>query len=264
MFFCSVFWHSAVALAPKNSIKRSESLAGKTLRDRSDSAITALSSDAAHLIDSVADVQPKILVFEAHPSKIRVGESVTLRWETENTLKIGILPQIGTVAHPNGTRTIRPATTTTYTLVAFHGEAFIEQKLTIVVEPPLPLIPPPQPDLFNPGDYIVLDIAFPVNRTELPYSAHDMLDELAEKLLAKRLSVEIVGHTDSKGSSRFNYNLSVQRAAAVKKYLIRRGVPASWLRAYGVGSNEPITRNKTKEGREKNRRIEVKVIKVLK
>jgi len=263
--FCFMLPHSAFALSPNDTAKgiiKTPEHGGKRAEHASANPTSGTSAQA--LPNTQEIVKPEILVFSAHPTTIRIGQSVTLRWETNHALKVAILPHLGSAESPKGTCSIQPAATTTYTLMAFRGEHVTEKKITIKVQPPLPLISPPPPDLFKPGDYIVLRIPFRVNRSRLPHSAHDMLDELAEKILHKRLVVEIVGHTDSKGSSRFNYRLSVQRAAAVKKYLRRRGVPSHRMRAYGVGSKEPITRNKTKEGRSKNRRIEVKVIKVLK
>ena len=68
--------------------------------------------------------------------------------------------------------------------------------------------------------------------------------------------VEIGGHTDSRGSAKTNLRLSNQRAAAVKRYLVRRGVAADRLTTKGYGETKPVETNKTAAGRAKNRRIE--------
>ncbi len=68
---------------------------------------------------------------------------------------------------------------------------------------------------------------------------------------------EIVGHTDSTGKKAYNMRLSQGRAKAVKEALIKEGVAASRLKSRGRGELEPIGNNRTPEGRQSNRRIEV-------
>ena len=69
----------------------------------------------------------------------------------------------------------------------------------------------------------------------------------------------MVGFTDSTGSDAYNQKLSERRAQAVKKYLVDSGyVKADMIMAEGRGETEPIADNKTKEGRFKNRRVEIR------
>jgi OOP family OmpA-OmpF porin len=74
------------------------------------------------------------------------------------------------------------------------------------------------------------------------------------------ISFEISGHTSSEGDKAFNDKLSQDRADAVKQWLVDQGVDPKRLRTRGAGSDEPIADNKTYAGREKNRRIEFKVV----
>jgi outer membrane protein OmpA-like peptidoglycan-associated protein len=70
------------------------------------------------------------------------------------------------------------------------------------------------------------------------------------------VKVVITGHTDNVGSQKANQALSLQRAQAVKNWLVKKGIPSSRLRTVGRGENEPVASNKTKEGRAENRRME--------
>ena len=74
------------------------------------------------------------------------------------------------------------------------------------------------------------------------------------------LRVEISGHTDSRGRYKKNMKLSQDRADSVKKYLTDKGVDASRIETRGAGPDQPIGDNKTKDGRQQNRRIEFKLL----
>lgn len=71
------------------------------------------------------------------------------------------------------------------------------------------------------------------------------------------VDIEVAGHTDSMGSDAYNMKLSRQRAAAVRNFLISRGVAADRLTAKGYGESQPVADNATEEGRFKNRRVEL-------
>jgi OOP family OmpA-OmpF porin len=87
------------------------------------------------------------------------------------------------------------------------------------------------------------------------------LDELAARVAPINLEVVIVvGHTDSIGSDAYNQRLSRRRAEAVKAYLVAKGIAASRVTAEGKGEKQPVADNKTREGRAKNRRVEIEVV----
>jgi len=68
-------------------------------------------------------------------------------------------------------------------------------------------------------------------------------------------SLEIGGHTDSQSSSRYNLQLSQQRAQAVADYLMLQGIDSTRLRPMGFGESLPIASNETEAGRARNRRV---------
>jgi outer membrane protein OmpA-like peptidoglycan-associated protein len=102
-------------------------------------------------------------------------------------------------------------------------------------------------------------VLFASNKYALLNTAMTKLDQVAEALKAqdadKRMVVE--GHTDSQGSDNINQPLSLNRATAVRDYLVSRGVPSEKISAVGMSSSKPIVDNKTAENRANNRRVEI-------
>ena len=74
------------------------------------------------------------------------------------------------------------------------------------------------------------------------------------------LKVEVSGHTDNSGAETYNLQLSERRAQAVYNYLVANGIASERLRLRGYGAGKPIADNNTEEGKQKNRRIEFKLI----
>lgn len=72
-------------------------------------------------------------------------------------------------------------------------------------------------------------------------------------------AVRVEGHTDDRGAAAFNQQLSEKRAAAVRDELISNGVDASLIETVGYGESDPIADNDTREGRAKNRRVNIKI-----
>jgi len=87
------------------------------------------------------------------------------------------------------------------------------------------------------------------------------LDDLAAKVRGINLEVVIaIGHADSIGSDAYNQKLSVRRAESVKAYLVSKGIEANRVYTEGKGEKQPVADNRTREGRAKNRRVEIEVI----
>jgi outer membrane protein OmpA-like peptidoglycan-associated protein len=102
-------------------------------------------------------------------------------------------------------------------------------------------------------------VLFASGKYALLNTAMTKLDQVAEALKAqgadKRMVVE--GHTDSQGSDKINQPLSLNRATAVRDYLVSRGVDGDKITAAGMSSTRPITDNRTPENRANNRRVEI-------
>ncbi|PLK42884.1 OmpA family protein [Emticicia sp. TH156] len=87
------------------------------------------------------------------------------------------------------------------------------------------------------------------------------LDKLVQMLKENpKVNIEIIGHTDNVGDPRLNLYLSELRAKAVSNYLFNKGVSASRMTSSGKGQQQPVAPNDTEETRQKNRRVEFKVI----
>ncbi|MBN1496015.1 MAG: OmpA family protein [Spirochaetes bacterium] len=76
------------------------------------------------------------------------------------------------------------------------------------------------------------------------------------------MRVEISGHTDNIGSDRVNQKLSEKRARSVVEYLVKNGIARHRLEAKGYGKTRPIATNKSEEGRQENRRVEIEVLSI--
>jgi OOP family OmpA-OmpF porin len=105
------------------------------------------------------------------------------------------------------------------------------------------------------------DAHFDFDKSALKPEGKAKLDDLVGKLKAVNLEVVIaIGHTDSIGSNAYNQKLSLRRASSVRDYLISKGVVANRIYTEGKGETQPVADNKTKEGRAKNRRVEIEVV----
>src|SRR5881628_2178570 len=104
-------------------------------------------------------------------------------------------------------------------------------------------------------------IFFETNSSKMGLDSRAVVDEIGSFMKAyENTVVDIDGNTDATGSRGYNVQLSRDRAAAVKQYLIERyGFPAARMRTVGNGPDRPISDNSTPEGREKNRRTDIKV-----
>ncbi len=104
-------------------------------------------------------------------------------------------------------------------------------------------------------------VEFDIDKDTLRPASLTTLDEVAASLKDwTDTRLEVQGHCSEPGSDEHNMDLSRRRAAAVKDYLVSRGISASRLEANGYGETRPIAGNDTKAGRQLNRRVELHVI----
>jgi OOP family OmpA-OmpF porin len=128
---------------------------------------------------------------------------------------------------------------------------------------PAPAPRPPAPPAAPVSEKVTFaaDAFFDVNKDLLKPEGRAKLDDLVSKMAGINLEVIIaVGHTDSDGSDAFNQKLSVRRAESVKNYLTSKGVEKNRVYTEGKGEKQPVADNKTREGKAKNRRVEIEVV----
>jgi hypothetical protein len=105
-------------------------------------------------------------------------------------------------------------------------------------------------------------IFFKAGNAEILAKSFPLLDQVGAVLKGYKhiLKVRIEGHTDAAGPRAANMRLSRERAEAVLKYLVGKGVEATRLEAEGMGPDKPIASNKTAKGKEMNRRVEFTIL----
>ena len=105
-----------------------------------------------------------------------------------------------------------------------------------------------------------LAVTFQTNSAELTSQSTDYLKEVSETLKrCDNRQIRITAHTDSVGDEAYNMALSKRRAKSVVIYLVRQGVELRRFSAAGYGETKPVDTNETKEGRSRNRRVELEL-----
>lgn len=108
---------------------------------------------------------------------------------------------------------------------------------------------------------ILKNIFFESKKSELGATSINELDKVAQLMNENpRLRIMISGHTDNVGKKEDNQALSLNRASAVTKYLVSRGISAARLEAKGFGDSRPVAPNNTDQGKSLNRRTELNVL----
>ena len=121
--------------------------------------------------------------------------------------------------------------------------------------------PEPKPKPVAEKITFAADVLFDFDKSVVKPDGKAKLDDLAAKVRGINLEVVIaIGHADSIGSDAYNQKLSVRRAESVKVYLVSKGIEANRIYTEGKGEKQPVADNRTREGRAKNRRVEIEVI----
>ena len=116
------------------------------------------------------------------------------------------------------------------------------------------------PELPMPVKEVTIAILFDSGKSVVKSKYFEELNRYATFLNEKpNTTLDIIGHTDNRGSANYNQSLSQKRAESIKAYLVDQGLDASRITAIGKGEDSPRSSNETAEGRLSNRRIEAKI-----
>ena len=216
------------------------------------------------VLDNTKKCQPPVVKFSAAPAEIAPGQCSTLTWSLQNTQKAEIDQEVGAVP-ASGSKQVCPTKTTDYTLTATGTGGKVSETATVTVKAPPPVAAAPVVAPVAPvapeGAEITLRVNFdtakwnirPADRAELQKAV-----DFATKYPDAKFHV--VGHTDSRGSDKYNQKLSENRAESVKRYLVGEAIAPEKITSEGKGEAEPIADNKTKEGQFQNRRVVLKIV----
>jgi outer membrane protein OmpA-like peptidoglycan-associated protein len=104
------------------------------------------------------------------------------------------------------------------------------------------------------------DVTFDTNSTAVRPGLYNEIDRIAQVMVQyPETQILVHGHTDSTGDAAYNQTLSERRAEAVKNLLIQRGVLPYRVTSMGYGETQPVATNATPEGRQMNRRVEIRI-----
>ena len=110
--------------------------------------------------------------------------------------------------------------------------------------------------------YTLRNVQFDTGKATLRPESFSALNDLAEVMkMKKKMVIEIAGHTDDVGDDAVNLKLSQARAETVRDYLAGKGISKDRVTAKGYGETKPSSTNQTEDGRQLNRRTEVRIIK---
>jgi peptidoglycan-associated lipoprotein len=189
----------------------------------------------------------------ADKTSINAGDTVKLSWTTTDAPNVSIAPEVGAVT-AQGSTSVTPAATTTYTLTASSPGGNATSSVTVTVAT---AAPPPVANLSDDELFLkeVRDAYFDYDSAEIRPDARTALQKTADFLKAHpQFRVTIEGHCDERGSTEYNLALGVRRANAVKAYLVSLGVPGDKLNTVSFGKEKPFCMQATEECYAQNRR----------
>jgi len=207
---------------------------------------------------------PSIQRFLIEPPSIQRGQSATLTWSVQNATQVTIDNGVGAVP-VNGTQTVSPASSVTYTLVArgAGGERTSTARITVTA-PPAP--PPPAPPVSKPGRTLQERLSTEVNDVYFDYDQYDVREDARAAMTRNAEAIkgilrdfpsaviQIEGHCDERGSAEYNLGLGDRRGTSAKDFLTQLGVAADKLRVISYGKEKPQCTDATEDCYQKNRR----------
>lgn len=201
---------------------------------------------------------PDISEFSAEPSSIERGQSSTLKWSVSNANQITIDNGVGTV-QANGSKSVYPNDTTTYTLRASGPGGTLSKTATVTVNaPPPPAAAAPKANLSE-RITALQDAYYDYDKSDIRDDARSALTKDADLLKAifqdfPDAVITVEGHCDERGSAEYNLGLGDRRATSAKEFLVQLGVSADKLKTISYGKERPVCTESNEECWQRNRR----------
>lgn len=200
-----------------------------------------------------AAVKPTVSL-SADKTTINPGESAKLTWTSTDASNVSIAPEVGAVT-AQGTTTVTPAKSTTYTVTASGPGGNADATVSIAVNTPQVSEAPKTSSIDELFLQEVADAYFDYDSAELRPDARQAIQKDAaffKQYPTMRVTIE--GHCDERGSTEYNLALGQRRANAVMQYLVSLGIPESRLNATSWGKEKPFCMEATEACYAKNRR----------
>jgi peptidoglycan-associated lipoprotein len=209
---------------------------------------------------------PPELEARVEPAVIRPGESAFLIWESRNANSV-IAQNIGEVDQ-SGRMKVFPGATAIYRIIASGPGGQVEKSVTLEVSDVRPPAVAEIPELVGKSveevfTYFVKPVFFDYGSSNLDDEAKITLDGNVAWLVRPEnadLQIMLEGHTDDRGTSRYNLALGDERAQLVKKYLAERGVDPTRVLTVSLGEENPFDRGDTEEAFALNRRVQFSLV----
>ncbi len=192
----------------------------------------------------------------AFPNTINAGQSTMLQWKTDFATDVELVG-MGKV-DPSGSRTVIPAVSTTYHLIARNDTGTQEATARVTVTPP-PAPPPAQTsnnnteaELFSQN---VKDVFFDYDSYDVSAQYEQVLRQDAQFLQQHpNMNFTVEGHCDERGSTEYNLALGDNRATATKQALVQLGIAPGRIRTISYGKEKPFCTESNEECWQQNRR----------
>jgi len=189
----------------------------------------------------------------ATPSTVSAGDQVVLSWRTTDASSAAI-DGIGDVP-TSGTKTVTPAESTSYHLMARGEGGTAEATARVTVNPPPAVVQPPTMTEEEEFRANVSDIFFDYDTAAIRADAQGTLSKDAAFLATKpNWKIVIGGYCDERGSNEYNIGLGQNRADATKNALVNLGIAASRIRVVSYGKEKPFCTESNESCWQQNRR----------
>ncbi|HKF47120.1 MAG TPA: peptidoglycan-associated lipoprotein Pal [Terracidiphilus sp.] len=194
-------------------------------------------------------------VLSATPSSISAGDQAVLTWKTTDATNVSI-EGIGDVP-TTGVKTVTPASSTTYHLVARGEGGSADATARVTVTQPPAAVPVPSNTMSAEEEFKanVQDIFFDYDTADIRTDAQATLSKDATYLVSHpNIKVVIGGYCDERGSNEYNLALGQNRAEAAKNAIVNAGVAANRVRVISYGKEKPFCTESTEDCWQQNRR----------